>query len=90
MINRPKRLKSREKTCALNEDLIEYPEGTTIQLAYEFNVFNLSDVNIEIQFNNEGDNLVLEPGEGFEIKSFPIEHAVIKTNGATVKYSYWF
>ena len=45
MINRPKRLKSKEKTCVLNEDLIEYPEGTTIQLAYEFNVFNLSDVN---------------------------------------------
>ena len=90
MINRPKRLKSKEKTCELNEDLIEYPEGITIQLAYEFNVFNLSDVNIEIQFNNEGDNLVLEPGEGFEIIGFPIEHAVIKTNGATVKYSYWF
>ena len=32
MINRPKRLKSKEKTCVLNEDLIEYPEGTTIQL----------------------------------------------------------
>ena len=90
MINRPKRLKSREKTCALNEDLIEYPEGTTIQLAYEFNVFNLSDSNIEIQFNNQGDNLVLEPREGFDVTGFPIEHAVIKTNGATVKYSYWF
>ena len=89
MINRPKKLISKKKTCVLNEDLIEYPEGTTIQLAYEFNVFNLSDSNIEIQFNNQGDNLVLEPGEGFEV-SLPVEHAVVKTSNANLKYSYWF
>ena len=89
MINRPKRLKSKEKTCALNEDLIEYPEGVTIQLAYEFNVFNLGQENVEIQFNHEGDNLILEPGEGFEV-SLPVEHAVVKTANANLKYSYWF
>ena len=89
MINRPKKLISKEKTCVLNEDLIEYPEGVTIQLAYEFNVFNLGEENVEIQFNNEGDNLILEPGEGFEV-SLPVEHAVVKTSNANLKYSYWF
>ena len=69
--------------------MIEYPEGVTIQLAYEFNVFNLGEENVEIQFNNEGDNLILEPGEGFEV-SLPVEHAVVKTAGANLKYSYWF
>ena len=90
MITRRKRLRSQVGIFDAEYDMIEYPEGVTIQLAYEFNVFNLGEENVEIQFNNEGDNLVLEPGEGFEIIGFPIEHAVIKTNGATVKYSYWF
>ena len=83
-----KRFRCKELTCNKEHDLIEYPEGIDIQLAYEFNVFNLSDINIEIQFNGGGDNLILEPGEGFET-NMPIAHAIIKTDGATVKYSYW-
>ena len=89
MITRRKRLRSQVGISDAEYDMIEYPEGVTIQLAYEFNVFNLGEENVEIQFNNEGDNLILEPGEGFEV-SLPVEHAVVKTANANLKYSYWF
>lgn len=89
MITRRKRLRSQVGIFDAEYDMIEYSEGVTIQLAYEFNVFNLGEENVEIQFNNEGDNLILEPGEGFEV-SLPVEHAVVKTDGANLKYSYWF
>ena len=89
MITRRKRLRSQVGIFDAEYDMIEQPEGVTIQLAYEFNVFNLGEENVEIQFNNEGDNLILEPGEGFEV-SLPVEHAVVKTAGANLKYSYWF
>ena len=89
MINKPKRLRSKVGTFNVDYDMIEYPEGVTIQLAYEFNVFNLGEENVEIQFNKEGDYLVLEPGEGFETM-LPIEHAIVKTPNSNLKYSYWF
>ena len=89
MITRRKRLRSQAGILDAEYDMIEYPEGVTIQLAYECNVFNLGEENVEIQFNNEGDNLILEPGEGFEV-SLPVEHAVVKPAGANLKYSYWF
>ena len=89
MITRRKRLRSQVGIFDAEYDMIEYSEGVTIQLAYEFNVFNLGEENVEIQFNNEGDNLILEPGEGFEV-SLPVEHAVVKTPNANLKYSYWF
>ena len=89
MITRRKRLRSQVGIFDVEYDMIEYPEGVTIQLAYEFNVFNLGEENVEIQFNNEGDNLILEPGEGSEV-SLPVEHAVVKTANANLKYSYWF
>ena len=88
MITRRKRLRSQVGIFDAEYDMIEYPKGVTIQLAYEFNVFNLGEENVEIQFNNEGDNLILEPGEGFEV-SLPVEHAVVKTANANLKYSYW-
>ena len=89
MITRRKRLRSQVGIFDAEYDMIEYSEGVTIQLAYEFNVFNLGEENVEIQFNNEGDNLILEPGEGFEV-SLAVEHAVVKTSNANLKYSYWF
>ena len=89
MITRRKRLRSQVGIFDAEYDMIEYTEEGVIQLAYEFNVYNLGDKDVEIQFNNEGDNLILEPGEGFEV-SLPVEHAVVKTAGANLKYSYWF
>lgn len=89
MITSPKRLRSQHGVFEKEYDMIEYPEGTDIQLAYEFNVYNLGEENVEIQFNEEGDFLTLEPNEGFEV-SLPITHAVVKSTNARLKYSYWF
>lgn len=89
MVNRPKKFKSQVGIYDEGYDMIEYIEEGVIQLAYEFNVYNLGDKDVEIQFNGIGDILILEPGEGFEINTFPIEHAVVKTNGANLKYVYW-
>lgn len=88
MVANPKKLRSKVGTFDSGYDMIEYPEGVTVMVAYEFNVYNLGDINVEMQFNEIGDVLVLEPGEGFET-NMPIAHAIIKTDGATVKYSYW-
>ncbi len=88
MITSPKRLRSKHGVFEKEYDMIEYPEGVDIQLAYEFNVYNLGEENVEIQFNEEGDFLTLEPGEGFEV-SLPITHAVVKTADSKLKYSYW-
>ena len=89
MITSPKRLRSKHGVFDKEYDMIEYPEGTDIQLAYEFNVYNLGEENVEIQFNKEGDFITLEPGEGFEV-FLPITHAVVKSTSARLKYSYWF
>ena len=89
MITSPKRLRSKHGVFDKEYDMIEYTEGTDIQLAYEFNVYNLGEENVEIQFNKEGDFITLEPGEGFEV-FLPITHAVVKSTNAKLKYSYWF
>lgn len=89
MITNPKRLRSKHGVFDKEYDMIESPEGTDIQLAYEFNVYNLGEENVEIQFNKEGDFITLEPGEGFEV-FLPITHAVVKTANSRLKYSYWF
>lgn len=83
-----KKLCTNIKECGMNEELIIYPPGVDILVAYEFNVYNLSEVDIQIQLNNEGDILTLEPDEGFSTGQ-PITHAVVLTAGAIVKYSYW-
>lgn len=84
------RLKSKTIKCNDGHDLIEYKEGINLVLAKEFNVFNLSDKDVSIEFNDEDDvdYLILEPGEGFDT-CIPISHAVIRTDDSTVKYSYW-
>ena len=78
-----------------DEDDNEIWSTTDVSQIKEYPELDENDEELPIQnFHyhplQEGDYLVLEPGEGFEIIGFPIEHAVIKTNGATVKYSYWF
>lgn len=83
-----KKLYTDTKQCKANEDLLFYKEGITILVAYEFNVFNLGEEDIEIQFNDEGEILVLEPQEGFST-SQQINHARVLTEGAIVKYTYW-
>ena len=83
-----RKLRTGVKECSLNEDLIVYPNGVTILVACEFNVYNLSEVSIRIQLNEEGDILELEPEEGFSTAQ-PVTHARILTAGAIVKYSYW-
>ncbi len=76
------------KECKMNEDIIYYPKGHTVVIAKEFNVYNVGDEIIYIQINDSTDLLELEPGEGFDT-AVGITHAVIKTDGAKVKYTYW-
>lgn len=83
-----RRLVSKITECKANQDLIVYPEGVTIMIGYEFNIYNVGDKDVEIKFEEDGDILVLEPNEGFDTQ-FPIEHAIVLTEGAVVKYTYW-
>lgn len=76
------------KECKMDEDIIYYPKGYTVVIAKEFNVYNVGDEIIYIQINDSTDLLELEPGEGFSTE-VGINHAVIKTDGAKVKYTYW-
>lgn len=82
-------LKSKTITSMGNRELIEYEEGETIVVAYEFNIFNIDDsMTLVVKFNGNGDELELEPGEGFET-NMPITSVVTLTDGVKVKYSYW-
>lgn len=83
------RLICEKKKCLVNEDIIKYEGKETIVIAKEFSIYNLSELDVEIEFIGKNSGvLTLEPGEGFDTKN-DIRHAIIRTEGATVKYSYW-
>lgn len=89
MRGQTKTLKSKTITSMGNKELIEYEEGETVVVAYEFNIFNVDDTTtLRVRFNGNGDVLELEPGEGFET-DMPITSVVTLTDGVKVKYSYW-
>ena len=75
------------KTFAKDQDIIDY--GTrTVVVAYEFSIYNMGDEIAYIQFNGCEDLVELEPGEGFNT-NMQVRHAIVKTDGAIIKYSYW-
>lgn len=83
-----RKIKTGVKTFSANEDIIEYKGRVTVVVAKEFNVYNLGDYDIEIQFNGCEDLVLLEPGEGFST-NMEVRHAIVMTEGAVIKYSYW-
>lgn len=83
------RLICEKKECLVNEDIIKYEGKETIVLAKEFSIYNLGESDVKIEFIGKNNGvLILEPGEGFDTKN-DIRHAVVRTEGAIVKYSYW-
>lgn len=83
-----KKLKTNVGVFEEGQDLIDYM-GLTVMIGHEFCVYNLGESDIQLQLNEEGDLLTLEPQEGFHT-NFPVAHAIVKTGGAYLKYSYWF
>lgn len=81
-------LKSAVVMCNANQEIIEIPNGWDFVVAHEFCIFNQSDVDINIQLNNEGDLLTLSPSEGWRT-NLKVTSCIVKEQGAVVKYSYW-
>lgn len=88
MDNQVRKLICKELICEKDSDLIKYEPNEHIVLGREFNVFNIGDVEVKILLNDSDDMLILEPGEGFDTRMV-ISHAIVKTEGAMLKYSYW-
>lgn len=83
-----KRVYAYTEVATANQNLIDLVKADNkefVGYVEQLCIYNVSDINIDLEIN-KGNTFELEPGEGFEV-DLHVYSVVVKTSGATVKFS---